>query len=153
MKRPRHALLSHQLSRRQRRWLYAWGLLLLVSGSGWLLAYYGLRPRSADPDLPQPSEVWWLRLHGAALLGFLLTVGGVLANHVPGSWRLRLNRVSGSLTVAGLALLVVTGYGLYYSTSETWRARISTLHWLGGLGFAVILTMHAVLGRRLRRKR
>jgi len=133
--------------------LYLSGALLLLSGAGWLLSHYGLRASGAFGDMPRPAEVWWLRLHGAAVIGFLLAFGALLTIHVPHNWRRNLHRPSGLFLVLCVGLLALSGYGLYYLVSDSGRAWISVLHWAVGLLAAAGLGVHIVLAKRREKAR
>src|SRR3954468_863587 len=107
-----HTRAQQRLSRRHERYLYLCAALLAVSGVGWLIGHYVLRsPASIEPH---PSEAWWMRLHGAALIGFLVVFGALLPGHIVQNWRQRANRYSGLSVVALVGLLALSGYGLYY---------------------------------------
>jgi len=142
----RHPRLRPRLSRRQRTWLYLTAATLLLSGSGWLIAHYLLRPPGSG-DVPHPAEVWWLRLHGAAVIGFLVSFGALLPRHVAHGWREGSNRTSGLAMVILVSLLALTGYGLYYAVEDTQRTWIGIAHWSLGLIAAAALALHATLGR------
>jgi len=140
---------SFKLRPNHRRWLYVCSALLLTSGAGWLVAHYLLHGRGDFPGAPHPSEVWWLRLHGAAAMGFLVTFGMVLTHHVRSGWRQHVNRTSGVVNIVTICALAVSAYGLYYIVDDRARAYISITHWVVGLVAAVALPVHVVLGRRL----
>jgi cation transport ATPase len=131
-----------------RRWLYLCSVLLLVSGAGWLVAHYFLHGRNDFPGAPHPSEVWWLRLHGAAAMGFFITFGMVLNHHVRAGWRQRVNRSSGVVNLAVIGVLALSAYGLYYIVDDGARTYISVTHWIVGLIAAAALPVHVILGRR-----
>ena len=57
-------------------------------------------------------------------------------------------RSSGSRTVAALAILVVTGYGLYYVAGEGDRPLWSLVHWIAGFVTALLFVAHVLTGRR-----
>ena len=137
--------LKQQLSRRQARWLYLVGAALAVSGVGWLVCHYGLR---APGPAPHPLEIWCLRLHGAAMIGFLIVFGTLLPGHVKHGWRQNLNRSSGLPLVIATGLLVLTGYGLYYVVSDELRDWVGILHWITGLAGIAAVGLHAALGRQ-----
>lgn len=137
-----------RLGRRHQHWVYGMAGLLLLSGAGWLVAHYLLAVPTGFGDLHQASEPWWLRLHGAAAMGFLVMIGTVLLNHVARAWHLRKNHRSGLVFLGLLAALVLTGYALYYFGGEEARPWISKIHWIAGLVSAAALPVHAVLGRR-----
>jgi len=147
-RRHAHGPVRPRLSRGHQFWLYLTGGLLLGSGLGWLISHYLLRTLGAFGPEPHPAEVWWLRLHGVAVLGFLVTFGAALPGHVQQSWRHRLNRYSGGFVVLLVALLAVTGYGLYYIVADALRDWVSVIHWSIGLLACGATGAHVVLSRR-----
>jgi len=138
-----------RLGRAHEVWLYVTSALLMLSGLGWLICHYWLRSAGPFGLAPHPSEPWWLRLHGAAAMGFLVVFGALLPGHVTYGWRHRLNRGSGAAILGGVTLLVLSGYGLYYVVGDSLRSLVSTLHWVIGLAACGLLALHVVLGKRL----
>ena len=149
--RRRHgfARVQQRLSRRHELYLYLTGTLLLLSGVGWLIAHYWLRTPGAYGAAPHPSEAWWMRLHGAAVIGFLVVFGALFPGHIVQNWRQRINRYSGLTVVVVVSLLAVSGYGLYYLVDDRQRAVSSALHWAVGLLASGALLVHVMLGKRL----
>jgi cation transport ATPase len=146
-----------QLSARHRRWLYVVAGALLLSGLGWITAHYVLAGNSLvagfeSGGVPHPSEPWWLRLHGAAMIGFLVLFGALLPGHVARGWRRRPNRHSGVFMLAVVAVLGSSGYGLYYVGDEATRPWISAVHWVTGLAAGAGLALHATYGKRAVRR-
>lgn len=137
-----------RLSLRHKRWLYATAGLLFTSGLGWLIMHYLFAGRGDAGDAPHPSEPWWLRMHGAAAIGFLIALGSLLPGHISRAWQARRNHRSGLFMLMLVAALILTGYGLYYEGDEETRPWISLLHWWIGIAAAAGLPLHAVLGRR-----
>lgn len=84
-----HPRLQQRLSRQHEFWVYGTGVALSLSGMGWLICHFLLRATGAGPH---PLEVWWLRMHGAAVVGFLIVFGTVIPAHAVYGWRQRLNR-------------------------------------------------------------
>jgi hypothetical protein len=133
--------LPMRLSKYHRRWLYTVCGALVASGVGWLIAHY--LPAEPGPfgEVEHPSEPWWLRLHGAAMMGFLVVLGTILPGHVRQAWTLRKmnaasvkrNVTTGILMLSLVGGLAVTGYLLYYCGSEELRPYLSTCHWVTGL--------------------
>ncbi len=137
-----------RLSRRHELWLYAIGVLIFVSGLGWLWDHY-LFAGSADFwEAHAAFEPWWLRLHGAAAMAGLAALGSLLPGHIARAWRSRTNYRSGLLMLSIAVLLVVTGYGLYYAGNEETRPWISMVHWLVGVVAVAGLLVHVRLGKR-----
>lgn len=140
-----HPRLQQRLSRQHELWVYGTGAALSLSGIGWLICHDLLRGPGPDPH---PLEVWWLRLHGAALLGFLTVLGTLMPAHMAYGWRHRMNRGTGIPLVVMVGFLTLTGYGLYYLVDDGWRSWTSLLHWGAGLLVIGLLVLHAVLGKR-----
>jgi H+/Cl- antiporter ClcA len=139
-----------RLSQHHRQWLYAVGGCLVGSGVGWLIAHYMLGGADSFGETRHPSEPWWLRLHGAAVMAFLVVFGTILPGHVTRAWSLRKNRaqsvrrnvVTGTLMLSLVAALALTGYALYYFGSEELRPYISAGHWVLGLAATVGFYQH-----------
>ncbi|MDP8986057.1 MAG: hypothetical protein M3N97_13690 [Pseudomonadota bacterium] len=141
-----------RLSSRHQRWLYGVSGALLLSGLGWLVSHYMLAGNDLSVafefgGLPHPAEPWWLRLHGAAMLGFLVVFGSLLPGHVVHGWRHRRNHRSGLFMLVTVSALTLTGYLLYYWAEESTRPWISAAHWVLGLGATLGLVLH-VIGKR-----
>ncbi|WP_211464894.1 hypothetical protein [Collimonas silvisoli] len=137
-----------RLSRQHERWIYLIGAILFLSGLGWLIAHNFLAAPGEFGDAHHPSEPWWLRLHGAAAMGFLMVIGSLLPGHIASAWRLRKNHRSGLFMLALVAVLLLTGYGLYYAGDEQSRPWISLIHWIAGTAAAAGLWLHIWLGKR-----
>lgn len=153
VKRAHATRLPLRLSRRHERWLYVTGALLWGSGLGWLICHYFFTTAAEFADAPNPWEPWWLRLHGAAMIAFLVVVGALFPGHLVHGWRRRTNYRSGILMCSTVAVLVLTGYGLYYAGNERIRAWTSVAHWGAGLAAAAALSAHVILGKRSRQQR
>lgn len=135
-------------ARRPVLWLYATGTLLWASGLAWLASHYLVSSRDAFGELSHPWDAVWLRWHGAAMMAFLVALGALLPTHIVPAWRRRTNRWSGLVMLAVVAVLTLSGYGLYYAGDEQLRRSISAIHWGVGLCAAVALLAHRVLGKR-----
>jgi len=119
----------------QRQLLYWASAILLASGAYWALVHYA----GARPYL---SEALLMKLHGAAAMALLVSIGSVLPAHVPTGWATKRSRSSGSLMLAGFAALTVTGYLLYYAGNEALREGTSYLHLAIGLALPFALGVH-----------
>lgn len=138
------------LSRPQERWLYGAGAALLASGAAWIITHYFFARPGAFGVTPNPLEPWWLRLHGAAMMVFLVVFGTLLPGHVTLGWRLQRFHRSGMTLIVAVALLAVTGWCLYYVGDDGANAWLGVLHWSLGLAAAAALVFHAVRARRAR---
>ncbi|MBW8785906.1 MAG: hypothetical protein JF593_14950 [Novosphingobium sp.] len=130
------------------RLLVTSGLALWLSGGGWLLLHY-FGQRQGEFGLERsPLEPWLMRLHGFALLALLLGLGGLFVAHIPRGWGNQGQRLPGLALSAMLALLVVSGYLLYYIGADDVRSATSIVHWAVGLALPLIFVWHAVKGLR-----
>lgn len=137
-----------QLPVLHRRLTYAVCGLVYASGVLWLLFHYGVAAHNDFGPARHPLESWWLRLHGAAAMGFLIVLGSLLPAHIGEAWGLRRNFSTGVVMLAATAFLVITGWGLYYLGNETLRAWLSVGHWAIGAAGAPLLVVHMLVGRR-----
>jgi hypothetical protein len=141
----RHA---HRLAPWQRHALYATGALLMASGVVWLAVHYSVGGGSGSDALPHPIEAWAMRLHGLASYGGLFMLGVIGGAHVPQGWRLTARhrwahqRASGVMLCSLGALMVFTGYLLYYFAPESIRPALGWAHASVGLVTALLLLSH-----------
>jgi hypothetical protein len=145
---PPMAHAHHHVRNRLRPWqrpaVDAVGALLLVSGVVWLPLHYG---RGADA-LPLPAEAWLMRLHGLAAFGALFMLGVLAGGHVPHGWRAtasgrgRTQRRSGLVLCTAAALLVASGYLLYYFAPDNVRPPLGLVHSAIGVAMAAALWIH-----------
>ena len=139
-----------RLSQRHERWIYSTAAVLCLSGLGWLIAHYFLAGAAEFGERHQVSEPWWMRVHGAAVMAFLVALGSLFPGHIVRAWKAKKNRRTGLLLLTILALLIITGYGLYYVADEDMRPWLSLTHWGGGLVVVAGLLLHVVQGRKIR---
>jgi len=137
-----------QLSSRHKRWFYAVSVTLFLSGAVWVLFGWLAKRNETCADFSQALKPWLLKLHGAAAMTFLVALGILIPTHLKRAWRAQRNRVNGGFFVTMMALLVVTGYGLYYFGDDRWRSAASWIHLLLGFGTPALLGWHIWQGRR-----
>jgi hypothetical protein len=140
-----------RLERWLRRCVYASWAVLVLSGVAWLLARYYLRPVGQFGETIHPLEPWAMKVHGAGAMAMLFFLGTILNGHIRRALRSGRNLVSGWSMIGTVALLVVTGFGLYYLAGEGERTTWSLVHWIAGLGWAALGFVHVRLGRASRR--
>jgi hypothetical protein len=134
-------------------YLYVFGTLVVWSGARWLLFHYFVQMPGQFGDSPHSLEPWWLCIHGLFAAAFLIGFGSVLPGHVRRAWVGRRNRLSGAFFFTLVALLIATGYGLYYLGEDSVRELVSAIHWLVGLGMPALMGCHIWLGRASRKLR
>jgi hypothetical protein len=138
------------LSRNHLRWVYASCALLFASGALWLAFHYFVRVHGEFGESPHPLEHWWLRLHGAAAMLFLIVAGSLVPIHLRRGWHQRRNLLPGIAITATALALTATGYALYYFGGEDTRPLLSLAHWAVGLATPALLVWHILHGRRQR---
>ena len=137
---------AYRLVRWQRIALYSSGALLLLTGAVWLAVHYSIG--SGAGELPHPVEAWSLRLHGLAAFAGVFVLGVLAAAHIPHGWRLSQRRGwvaqrRSGLWLCGLgALLVLSGYALYYFAPEAVRPALGWAHAAVGAAMGGLIASH-----------
>ncbi len=112
---------------------------LLFTGLIWLFFNFYL-------DFESPFRflnLWNLKLHGISAFGFLIVFGMILSTHISFNWQVKKNRrFSGIILVIIFALLILSGYILYYSGNDELRSFASYFHWIIGLICAIFFIIH-----------
>lgn len=137
-----------QLSPRHKRWFYAVAVTLFLSGAAWVLFGWLAERDEARAEWLRSLKPWALQLHGAAAMALLVALGILIPLHIRRAWQARRNRTNGAFFVTVTALLVATGYGLYYFGDDRWRSAASWIHLILGFAAPVLLALHIWLGRR-----
>jgi hypothetical protein len=138
----------------QRRCLLIGGGTLALTGAAWLAVHWLLGAGAGE--LPHPAEAWLMRVHGAAMFLALFTSGLLAGGHVGQGWRwsgrhrLHGQRRTGLFLCAGLALLVLSGYALYYLVPEALRDALGLGHAALGIAMLLALVWHARSAARRR---
>lgn len=133
-----------RLERSHRRLVYFVFGILWLSGALWLVGE-SLKESEFGPAR-SPLQTMSMKIHGAAMLVYLVTLG-TLWTHVRRGFALRTNRSSGSLVITVNAVLILSGWILYYVTEDVLRERSSLIHWAVGLAVLPLLLAHIWLGR------
>ena len=72
-----------------------------------------------------------MRVHGVLAVGGVFLLGWIVGGHTLERWGSARNRLSGLVLVASTALLVASGYALYYTTGAPHEVASRTHEWLG----------------------
>jgi O-antigen/teichoic acid export membrane protein len=141
-----------RLSHAARNTVLLGSLIVIVSGIAWMIL--GLLVDGLD--YADPLHTWRHRalvLHGVAAY-LLLWIMGRLSNlHQQGNWRAHRNRMNGLMLSMALGMLAISGLCLYYPPQEDWHTAISLLHQALGIALVLLLPLHLLSARALRRVR
>lgn len=126
--------------------IYGTFSILFVTGVGWLVS--DQMKDAASGESWQATAAYMLMVHGGAAMAALMLLGALVPLHARLGWRMRRNRITGSLMAACNAVLILTAFGLYYLGSEMLRPWASRLHIGVGLGLPLLFLVHILVGRR-----
>jgi hypothetical protein len=136
-----------QLSKRHRRTLYAVGLTLLLSGILWAWLQH-LDQAGNAPEAARRWKTGLIALHGWSAMLFVLLFGTILPGHVRRGWHARKNLKNGIFFLSVITLLTLSGYALYYTADENWRAMAGNFHLWLGIAAPALLILHIRSGQR-----
>lgn len=138
---------SIRFSRAQRTVFYAIFGLLFVTG----LVWQGLDSFcDTSHDAIAAAKSLQLKIHGVAGMAALVLIGMILSNHIRQAWPTHRNRPNGISLLGAVAILVVTGYALYYAGGEALRRWSGWIHLAVGLLLPFLILFHVIFGRRSR---
>ncbi len=143
-----HRPASLRVGKSRRRSLYLLLLVLVASGLWWLLIHNS----SSEDALPNPLLSWLMKIHGGAAMLTTFLAGTFLYTHIVNAWQQGRNRIAGAFTAGGMALIALSGYGLYYFDGEGLRGMAEWLHWIVGFSLPALLWWHIARGRKQRRE-
>lgn len=128
--------------------LYGNLLLSLGSGTLWYALHHWFQIEGEFGPEKHPLEPWLIKLHGLSAFFAMIGFGYLLATHVHVGWRSKRNRWLGIAVLSSIALLIITGYLLYYAGGESFRSAVALTHLVLGLSFPVTLALHVLKAHR-----
>jgi hypothetical protein len=126
--------------------IYAAFSILFLTGVGWLVS--DRMKDAASGESWQATAAYMLMVHGGAAMATLMLLGALVPLHLRHGWRMRRNRITGTLMAACNAALILTAFGLYYFGPDTLRSWTSGVHIGAGLFVPVLFCIHVFVGRR-----
>jgi hypothetical protein len=105
--------------------------LLWLSGAVWLLLHFAFAQQTPFGPLPNPWEAPLMRAHGVLAVGGVFLLGWIVGGHTIERWGSVRKRLSGLALAASAALLVASGYALYYTTGALHEVGSWMHEWLG----------------------
>ena len=130
--------------------IFAVSALLWVSGALWMLLHYLFPGHNEFGPLPNDYEAPLMRVHGLIAVAAVFLLGWLGASHMLARWSKWAGRPSGLWLLGAALVLILSGYGLYYTTGGLHAAAGAVHEWLG-LGALAIALSHW-LGRRARER-
>ena len=124
-----------RMPRRRRLSVYLIVGALWLSGCLWLYLDQFLARPGQFGITPHPWEPALLLIHGVTAILSMYLFGWISARHILRWWPGGLRRFSGATLAALLALLVLSGFALFFLTDDAWQHRVTLIH--DGLGLAV----------------
>lgn len=129
------------------RW-HRFGLTLVLGaawGTGLTLLWARYFGRHEGPLGP---ETHWLEspartAHGLAIFLVLLALGTLVPSHFQAGWRTGTRRRSALAMAGTAATMILTGWGLYYASNESFRQGLSWTHSALGLLLFPLFFLHS----------
>ena len=115
------------------------GALLWLSGAVWLVLHFALALQTPFGPLPNPWEAVLMRMHGVLAVGGVFLLGWIVGGHTIERWGSARNRLSGLALAGSAALLVASGYALYYTTGALHEVASRAHEWLGAASLLAAL--------------
>jgi hypothetical protein len=121
---------------------------LWASGCVWMVLHYAFVQQTDFGPTPNPWEPVVMRVHGWAAVGGVFLLGWIGSGHISERWFNRRNRYSGLWLMGSAAVLVISGYALYYTTDRL-HDTAGVVHEIIGVTALVIALTHWRLNGRL----
>ncbi len=115
--------------------------LLWLSGAVWLLAHLTLEQPTPFGPLPSPWEPVLLKMHGLLAVVGVFLLGWITTDHLSERRKEGRKYPSGVLLAGTAALLVLSGYALYYTTGPVHEVAARTHEFLG-VGSLLVALAH-----------
>lgn len=135
------------MPRRQRAAVYVIVGGLWISGCAWLCLDQFAAQRGPFGSTPHPLQPPLLLMHGVTAVASLYLFGWITARHVLRWWAGKLRRLSGGTLASALALLTVSGFALFFVTSDAWQRYAAAAHDVLGIGVTLFAIQHGFFGR------
>ena len=136
-----------RMPRGQRLGVYLTVGALWLSGCLWLGLDQFFAKRGPFGVTPHPWEAPLLLLHGVAAILSMYLFGWITARHVLRWWPGHLRRLSGGALAAFLAVLIVSGFALFFLIDDESQHIAAAIHEVLGLGVTVFAIQHWFFGR------
>jgi hypothetical protein len=150
MRRHRGHRPPRAMSRALRRTVVGTFAVLWASGSLWLVLHHLFPQQTAFGPAPNAWEAQLLRLHGWVAVAAVFLLGWLGGGHIIERWARPGQRLSGYVLCGAAAVLVLTGYALYYTTDRVHDGAALAHEVLGAAAILIALTHWRGSHRRTR---
>lgn len=116
--------------------------VLWVSGCVWLVLHLGFEHQSEFGAVANPWAPTLIRVHGLFAVAGVFLLGWITTAHVVPGLAQKRHRVSGMSLIAIAALLLLTGYALYYVVGDAVRAAVALAHEVIGVSAVLVGMLH-----------
>jgi hypothetical protein len=128
------------MPRRPRIALYIVMGALWLTGCWWLFLDQFIAQRGPFGAIPHPLEPPLLLLHGICSIATMYLLGWITARHVLRWWTSGMRRLSGSMLAAIFAVLVLSGFALFFVTEE--QHAWAVVHEILGIAVTAFAVQH-----------
>jgi hypothetical protein len=135
------------MTARQRAAIFAVFGALWFSGCLWLCLHQFFARGGQFGATPHPWEPSVLLLHGVIAILSMYLLGWITARHILHFWSRRLRQLSGGVLAAFLALLVLSGFALFFLSDDQWQYVAASIHDALGVGVTVFGVQHWFFAR------
>jgi hypothetical protein len=122
---------------------------LWLSGGAWLLLQYFFRSSGEFGLQPHPLQPSLLLMHGVLAVAGTWLLGWISHGHALEGWRQQQRRFSGGGLWLLCALLVISGFALFFVTADAAQTLTTSTHEVLG----VVVTIPALVHWWVRRRR
>jgi hypothetical protein len=142
-----------RMPRGQRAAVYVVVGVLWISGCVWLYLDQFAAQRGPFGSTPHPLQPPLLLMHGVSAVASLYLFGWIGARHALRWWARGLRRMSGGALASVLALLIVSGFALFFLSSDAWQRYTAAVHDVLGIAVTLFAIQHWFFGNRRARVR
>lgn len=137
-----HSYAPRPMSRRIRSVVMIGSAVLWMSGIIWMVLHYAFPTHTEFGDTTNSWEPFTIRVHGMLALLMVFMLGWIGGTHVSVRWRQIKTHVHGLILLVVSAILLLSGYALYYVVDDTPRHLIGVTHEIIGVLVIVVALIH-----------